>query len=186
MARALRDEAYRNDQWANRYTGRVAAVNRFIDELGAGRDVGHPPYIPPICGGADALALSISRDPGPKAGGIKGSGFLSIENDDPSAERMAQFLRAADIDYGQVLPWNAYPWYINSDPTAGQLSAGVEPLRNLIGLMPRLRVVILHGAAAAKGWKLFLREHHALIERRGVVWLETYHQSAGAADPGPD
>jgi hypothetical protein len=39
--------------------------------------------------------LSISRDPGPKAGGIKGSGFLSIENDDPSAERMGQFLREA-------------------------------------------------------------------------------------------
>jgi hypothetical protein len=38
--------------------------------------------------GVDAPALSISRDPGPKAGGDKGSGFLSVENDDPSAERM--------------------------------------------------------------------------------------------------
>jgi len=46
-----------------------------------------------MCGGVDALALSISRDPGPKAGGTKGSGFLSIENDDPSAERMGQFFR---------------------------------------------------------------------------------------------
>jgi hypothetical protein len=180
MARAMRDEAYRDAQWAQRYTGRVAAVNRFIDELGSGHEAGHPPYVPPICGGVEALALSISRDPGPKAGGIKGSGFLSVENDDPSAERMGKFLRNAGIDYGHVLPWNAYPWYINSDPTAGQLSAGVEPLRNLIALTPRLRAVTLHGAAAAKSWKLFLRQHHGLIERRGIVWLETYHTSRRA------
>ena len=62
-------------QWAHRYTGRVERINRFIDELGAKGDAGHPPYIPPMCGGADALALSISRDPGPKAGGTTGSGF---------------------------------------------------------------------------------------------------------------
>jgi hypothetical protein len=186
MARAMRDEAYRDGQWAQRYTGRVAAVNRFIDELGAGHEAGHPPYVPLICGGVDALALSISRDPGPKAGGITGSGFLSVENDDPSAERMGWFLRNAGIDYGHVLPWNAYPWYIHSDPTAAQLSAGVEPLRNLIALMPRLRVVTLHGAAAAKGWKLFLRQHHGLVERRGIVWLETYHtgrQALQTPDP---
>lgn len=128
----------------------------------------------------DARALSISRDPGPKAGGIKGSGFLSIENDDPSAERMGRFLCGAGIDYGQVVPWNAYPWYINGDPTAEQLIAGVEPLRELICLMPRLRVVILHGTAAAKGWKLFLREHHGLVEGRGIVWLATYHTSRQA------
>ncbi len=150
MTRRMRDEAYQADQWIHRYTGRVAAINRFIDELGVENEAGHPPYIPPICGGVDALALSISRDPGPKAGGIKGSGFLSIENDDPSAERMGRFLRGAGIDYRQVVPWNAYPWYFNGDPTAEQLCAGVEPLRGLIGLMPRLRVVLLHGPRQAR------------------------------------
>jgi len=150
MARRMRDKDFRDDQWARRYTGRVERINRFIDELGAKDGTGHPPYIPPMCGGADALALSISRDPGPKAGGTKGSGFLSIENDDPSAERMGQFLAEAGIDYAEVVPWNAYPWYINSDPTTDQLRAGVEPLRDLIGLMPRLRVVLVHGTAAGK------------------------------------
>jgi hypothetical protein len=65
-------------------------INRFIDELGAKGDAGQPPYVPPMCGGVDALALSVSRDPGPKAGRTQGSGFLSIENDDPSAERMGR------------------------------------------------------------------------------------------------
>jgi hypothetical protein len=93
---------------------------------------------------------------------------------------MGQFLDEAGIDYALTVPWNAYPWYINSDPTTSQLLAGVEPLRGLIGLMPRLRVVIVHGSAADKGWKLFLRQNLDLIERRGIVWLSTYHTSRQA------
>src|SRR5258708_4397803 len=46
MARAMRDEAYRDGQWARRYTGRVAAVNRFIDEPGAGPPPPRPPDLP--------------------------------------------------------------------------------------------------------------------------------------------
>lgn len=110
MARRMRDKDFRDDQWARRYTGKVERIIRFIDELGAKDDASHPPYIPPMCGGVDALALSISRNPGPKAGGTKGSGFLSIENDDPSAERMGQFFEEAGIGYAEVVPWNAYPW----------------------------------------------------------------------------
>lgn len=128
----------------------------------------------------DALALSISRDPGPQAGGDKGSGFLSVENDDPSAERMGQFFRGAGIDYRDVVPWNVYPWYINANPTTEQLRAGVEPLRQLMGLMPHLRVVLVHGTSAEKGWKLFLREYLDVVERRGIAWVSTYHTSRQA------
>lgn len=89
---------------------------------------------------------------------------MSIENDDQTAARMGQFLHRAGIDYRDVVPWNAYPWYINVNPTAVQLRAGIEPLRDLIGLMPHLRVVRVHGAAAEKGWKLLLRDHLDLVE----------------------
>lgn len=143
----MRDKAFRDDQWARRYTGKVERINRFIDELGAQDEAGHPPYLPPMYRGVDAPALSVSRDPGRMADGGKGSGFLSVENDDQNAERMGQFLEGAGIDVRDVVPWNAYPWYINADPTAEQLQAGVEPLRRLIGLMPHLRVVLVHGTA---------------------------------------
>ena len=66
MARRMRDLAFRDDQMARRYTGPVEPINRFIDDLGARDAAGHPPYIPPMYRGVDALALSISRDPGPK------------------------------------------------------------------------------------------------------------------------
>jgi hypothetical protein len=44
MARRMRDKAFRDDQWARRYTGPVAPINRFIDDLGAKDQAGHPPY----------------------------------------------------------------------------------------------------------------------------------------------
>jgi hypothetical protein len=93
---------------------------------------------------------------------------------------MSQFFDGACIDYRDVVPWNVYPWYINADPSTEQLLAGVEPLRQLMDLMPHLRVVLLHGTAADKGWKLFLREHCDLVERRGILWLSTYHTSRQA------
>jgi hypothetical protein len=42
MARRMRDKDFRDDQWARRYTGKVERINRFIDELGAKDDAGHP------------------------------------------------------------------------------------------------------------------------------------------------
>jgi hypothetical protein len=181
MARRMRDKAFRDDQMERRYTGSVASINRFADKLGAKDEAGHPPYIPPMYRGVDALALSISRDPGPRAGGSKrSSGFLSVENDDQTAERMGQFLAEAGIDYRDVIPWNAYPWYINADPSREQLQAGVEPLRRVMVLMPRLRVVLVHGGSADQGWKLFRREHLDVLETRGIVWLSTYHTSRQA------
>ena len=121
-----------------------------------------------------------SEEP-PKAAGAKGSsGFLSVENNDQTAERMGQFFAGAGIDYRDVIPWNAYPWFINTNPSTEQLQAGVEPLLRLMGLMPRLRVVLVHGTAADKGWKLFRREHLDLLEERGIVWLSTYHTSRQA------
>ena len=91
---------------------------------------GRPPSVHPCdlrrgrCAGVGHVKGS-----GSEGGRDQGQRLLSIENDDPGAERMSQFLRGAGIGYGQVVPWNACPWCINSDPTAGRLSAGVEPLR---------------------------------------------------------
>jgi hypothetical protein len=143
MPRRMREPAYPADQWARRYESDVAPINRLVDELGTHTDAGAPPYVAPMYRGVDAPAVAILRDPGPKAGGARGSGFLSVENDDQTAERQCAFLAEAGIDPADVVPWNVYPWYINATPTRTQLVAGVEPLRRLIELMPDLRVVLL-------------------------------------------
>lgn len=44
-----------------------------------------------------------------------------------------------------------------------------------VGLMRELRVVLLHGCDAERGWKLFLKSHQELIDDRGIQWLWTLH-----------
>ena len=52
----------------------------------------------------------------------RGSGFLCLENDDAAAERFAALLAEAGIEPDRMIPWNAYPWYINRKPNAAELT----------------------------------------------------------------
>lgn len=180
MTRRMADEAYHADQWARRYEPDVKPLNDLVDELGTHDVAGHPPYIAPMYRGIHAPILAVLRDPGPKAGGVKGSGFLSVENDDPTAERQLRFITEAGLDPAEVVPWNAYPWYINKKPNAAQLHTGTEPLRRVIELLPELRVILLLGGTAQQTWSYFTKAHTGLVEERGITVVQTYHPSRQA------
>lgn len=180
MARRMRDGDYRDDQWAHRYDPHIAPINRLVDDLGRDRPDDRPPYVAPMYRGVDAPVLAVLRDPGPKAAGAQGSGFLSVENDDQTAERQCVFFEQAGLDPADVLPWNAYPWYINAAPNRAQLTAGLDPLRRLVELLPRLRVVLLLGRDARAAWQMFLTRHRGLVAERELVALSTYHPSRQA------
>jgi hypothetical protein len=81
----------------------------------------------------------------------------------------------AYIPVSQILAWNAYPWYVNHKPSPAELEAGVEPLRRLLGILSRLRVVMLHGGSAQDGWKRLARRHPSLAA--GFEAIPTYHTS---------
>jgi Holliday junction resolvase RusA-like endonuclease len=180
MVRRMREPAYRAEQWRDRYATHIEPINRLVDELGAQAAAGRPPYVAPMYRGVHAPVLAILRDPGPMAAGVQGSGFLSVENDDQTAERQCGFFAEAGIDPADVVPWNAYPWYINDTPSRTQLAEGVEPLRRLIALMPGLRVVLPAGKDAQAAWQLFSSRHGALIRARGIEAISTYHPSRQA------
>ena len=181
----MRDPQFRQQQKDGLRAPHVAPINALVDELidPAGR--GWVPYVAPAYGGVNARVLNIHRDPGPKThSDLGGSGFLSPENDDASAERFATLLDSAGIAVGETLSWNAYPWYIGRKPRAAELEAGVEPLRRLVALLPNLRVVMLHGGDARNGWKRLARRHPDLASRFEVV--PTYHTSNQAFIGPPD
>jgi hypothetical protein len=172
----MRDPQFRQQQVDGLRTPHVEPVNALVDELIDPSGRGWVPYVAPVYGGVDARILCILRDPGPKTHSqYGGSGFLCPENDDSSAERYATLLDDAGIPVGEILAWNAYPWYINRKPRAAELEAGVEPLRRLLGLLPKLRVVMLHGRDAQAGWRRLERRHPDLVSRLEVV--PTYHTS---------
>ena len=183
--RQMRDQKYRQQQWGDRRAPHIAPINTLVDQLMVAPGQAGVPYVAPVYGGVDARVLFIARDPGPKTQGeLGGSGFLSLENDDTSAERFANLLDDAGIPVAETLPWNAYPWYINRQPQAAELEAGVEPLARLLGLLPRLRVVVLLGRSAQDGWSRLERRHPGLVA--GLEVVPTFHTSNQAFIGSPE
>ena len=175
----MRDENFRAGQLNRLRDPHIAPINALVDGIRDPAADLWAPYVAPMYGGTNARLLSVLRDPGPKTNvDHGGSGFLSMENDDATAERIAGLFADAGISAADIVPWNAYPWYINKAPTAAQLEHGVEPLLQLIGVMPRLQVVMLHGGSAHNGWRRLTRRAPAATA--GLTVIETYHTSRQA------
>jgi hypothetical protein len=114
-----------------------------------------------------------------------GSGYLCVENDDPTAEQQARAFAEVGIATADTTPWNAYPWCINRRPTASERQAGVGPLLRLVDLMPGLRVVLLQGRDAQDVWRRAVR-HRPGLKHRNLSVVETYHpgrQALWSPDP---
>lgn len=180
MVRRMVDSCFREEQWGHRHDDHIAPINRLVDEIREEPGRGWAPYVAPMYGGINARLLSVLRDPGPMTQVNGGSGFLCMENDDATAEAICNFFDAAGIKADDIVPWNAYPWYINRKPTAVELNAGVAPLTRILDLLPKLRVVMLHGGAAHSAWKRLIRRHPNLVAIRGLHIIETYHTSRQA------
>jgi hypothetical protein len=188
MTRRMADAAFLSSQQEGTHSEpHMAPINAFVDKIRDKDGRGWVPYIAPHHGGTDAQILSILRDPGPAAHSDKGSGFLSVENDDPTAERQARLFEAHGISPRIVLPWNAYPWYINAAPDAKQSAAGAEVLVELLRLLPRLRLVLLQGRDAERSWARVLRIKPDIAENDRLRVVATIHPSRSALfHPDPD
>jgi hypothetical protein len=179
------DPAFRAAQEADRYAPHVKPINELVDALRDGTR-GWMPYVAPLHGGVNASVLSVLRDPGPATQAGSGSGFLCIENDDPSAERQLQMFAAVGVRPSDITPWNAYPWYINAAPRPTQLDEGVAPLVQVLELMPEVRVVFLQGNHARDSWARLTKRHPARARRVETV-IATFHPGRQALfHPDPD
>lgn len=180
MARRMADETFRGEQEHGRYAPHVRAINKMVDDLRDQDGRGWMPHVAPWHGGVEARVLSVLRDPGPKTQDGVGSGFLCIENDDPTAERQCSAFAEAGINARDTTPWNAYPWYINRKPNASEQQAGVDPLVSLLGLLPDLRVVLLQGVDAQDTWRRLEKKHPEIASQERFQVVSTYHPANGA------
>ncbi|RIJ50264.1 uracil-DNA glycosylase [Clavibacter lycopersici] len=175
MTRRMADAAFRTAQECEAATApHMAPIAAFVAAIRDRDGRGWAPGIAPHHGGVDARVLSVLRDPGPATQVGVGSGFLSVENDDPTAERQAVLFAEHGIRDRDVLPWNAYPWYINAAPNAEQGRAGAQVLVELIRLLPSLEVVLLQGRDAERIWDRALVLDPAL-PGPGVEVVRTIH-----------
>jgi hypothetical protein len=169
--REMASSAFRTLQWDQRFDDHIAPVNGLVDELRA--EAGEwAPYVAPHHGGTKAHILLLLQAPGPGTDDVSsdGSGFLSVENDDPTAQLMAQCLDRARVSQSEVIPWNAYPWVPHEGRiTAAMVRKGLDPLVRLLGTIDDLVVVMPMGKVANDSWALLAKEHPELAGRYEVI-----------------
>ena len=155
-----RARSMRDPEWRLLCTGMLAAphmvsLTEYAETLRK-MGYGEVPQFDPLDGGIEALALFLFEKPGPMTSNSKsdkrlGSGFISRNNDDPTAEATFNFMRTAGIPREQTIIWNVIPWWNGKRKVTGsELNAGVRRVKEMIGLLPKLRAVVFVGQKAAK------------------------------------
>jgi len=179
----MADAAFLQAQRDHVYDPQVLAVNSLVDELKQARPGLAVPFVAPHYTAANARILALSSNPGPRAAGDSGSGLLSRENDDPSAERMSRVLQAVGLGDADSMPWNAYPWYVHDNYPDGLppalLAEGLQPFAQLLERHPNIQAIVAHGGDAKRFMRLFTgkKRYLRLLEDRGIQVWETRHTS---------
>ena len=109
------------------------------------------PDFDPLDGGTAARVLFLLEKPGP---GIHPDGFVSRDNDTPTAAAIRAFMAQAGLPRAETVLWNVVPWWNGTTAvTRAERAAGVEALAGLLPLLPGLDTAVLVGrtAGAARG-----------------------------------
>ncbi|WP_245586780.1 uracil-DNA glycosylase [Pseudomonas cremoricolorata] len=133
------------------YSRSVAALNRWVEAycLG-GRKL---PYFDPLDGGVDARILILLESPARDSSWPR---FVSRDNAGPAQRNLKRFLEQACLAREQTILWNLYPWLPDLGSPAqaisrSKITEGVKLLKEVLDLLPRLRVVVLAGRVAQRG-----------------------------------
>jgi hypothetical protein len=160
----------------------VAPLTAFVGELRT-RSGCEVPDFDPADGGVSAAMLFLLEKPGPMTSaervGRAGSGFISRDNDDPTAEATFGFMRAAGIPREKTVLWNVVPgWNGTRKVTPPELIEGVAEVKSVLGLLPLVRVVVLVGQKAMRA--------RPLLDAKGVTVFESPHPSPLVRASQPD
>jgi hypothetical protein len=168
--RSMRDAGVRERRKAMLNLSHVAPLTAYAAKL-RGRGPVEVPEFDPLDGGTKAQVLFLFEKPGPMTaeGGKRiGSGFISRNNDDATAEATFHFMTQANLPRKMTVTWNVIPWWNKTVTLTGdELRDGVACIESLIGLLPKLRAVVLVGAKAGAaqpylrttGLTLFTSDH---------------------------
>lgn len=147
--RSMRDPAVRERRLAMLQAPHIAPLTAYAAKLRRGSL--EVPQFDPFDGGVEAQVLFLFEKPGPKTSREGGSGFISRNNDDPSAEATFQFMQAAGLPRELTVTWNVIPWWNGTRKvTTQELQEGVRCVEDLVTLLPKLKVVVLVGRKAAR------------------------------------
>jgi hypothetical protein len=132
----------------------MAPLTSYAESLrGPGLQV---PDFDPLDGGIEARVLFLFEKPGPMtaakgSGKREGSGFISRDNDDPTAEAIWRFMREAEIPRKSSILWNVIPWWNGTRAIgANELRGGVLQTVALLTHLRQLQAIVFVGVKAAR------------------------------------
>ena len=131
--------------------GHMRALAHYVRALN-GRGLGWAPDFDPLDGGAAARLLLLLEKPGP---GLH-TGFVSRDNDTPTAAAIRAAMAQAGVQREGTVIWNAVPWWNGTTAIrAAERQAGLAALTTLLRLLPGLRAAVLAGRTAQGARTLF-------------------------------
>ncbi|MFM9432226.1 uracil-DNA glycosylase [Arthrobacter sp. MP_2.3] len=161
-----------------KYEGVVGPLNRWVDALRAstGESV---PYFDPRAATQGVHVLVLLQDPSGEA--QLGSGFISRDNNDPTAHNSTLAAEAGGLPYSRSLHWNVVPWWVANPAFPPRSLTGearraaplLAELMDLLGSPPK--VVLLLGKQAQKAWSSMLLD--APPELRALPTVKAPHPS---------
>jgi hypothetical protein len=170
--RSMRDLRVRLQLKAMLALPHVAPLTAYAAELRQSSNLEVPDF-DPLDGGVNARALFLFEKPGPmtaESGPRIGSGFISRNNDDPTAEATFRFMKQAGIPRRLTVIWNVVPWWNGTRKvTTAELREGVASVERLITLLPELSVVVMVGGKSSKAERL--------LRHRSLALFNSYHPS---------
>ncbi|WP_406439169.1 uracil-DNA glycosylase [Streptomyces sp. NBC_01613] len=183
--RALRDpDELRGRLNAVRTESAVRPLNDWVEKLRGQLDDGEAvPWFDPACGGVDARSLFLLEAPGQKSIGAEadlrrtGSGIISIDNDDPTAQYCWTLRAEAGLPYRASVHWNVVPWYLGTAdriaaPGRTEIQRAAPFLHEVITMLPALEVVVPMGRKAQAGWAAYQERYAPKVHT-----LPTWHPS---------
>jgi hypothetical protein len=172
--RALKSEIARKQRLDMLNLPHIAPLTAYVEELRK-RDLGYIPYFDPMDGGINAKVLFLLEKPGRKTfndpkSKRPGSGFISRNNDDRTAEATFNFMERAQIPRDATVIWNLIPgWDHKREFSKEDRHRGAACVPELMTLLPALRAVVFVGVPAAQALPA--------LEGKGLFLLRSDHPS---------
>lgn len=152
----------------------MAPLNAYVGRLRCDARATVPDF-DPLDAGCNAQILFLFEKPGPmtdpaKPKGKAGSGFISRDNDDPTAEATFRFMQDAGLPRSRTAIWNVVPWWNGTTKIcSAELDAGLQQLGSLVALLSNLRTIVCVGRKAQRA--------EATVRKMGFRYLASAHPS---------
>ena len=151
--KSLGSPQHRAERLAQIHNPHISELTAFVDRMRSERRCGADvPYFDPADGGVDAEVLFVLEAPGPNA---VLSGFISRNNPDESAKNWLELSAQAGIPRKRTISCNIVPWYVGSGGKirpvdSADIEQGWPYLVQLLGMLPRLRIIVLVGGKSQR------------------------------------